>query len=154
MYNVSRKVFIHTSFHVDNSGNPLLCICAHVRQPCSSALTCTYNDGLTNWHRHPGEYGEETCLCYMSVKSNTDNHTSTMFRAAPKSSRALCQKNKTNLIVDSKCNSAILLWPLPCFVLALITVEEHMVKEPELGFAKSKAALMINKCEVQDWKFL
>lgn len=40
----------------------------------------------------------------------------------------------------------------PCFALALITVEEHMVEEPEVGF--TKVALIINKCEVHRWTFL
>lgn len=73
----------------------------------------------------------------------------TMFRAAPKSSRALCQKNKnkSNLIVLSKCNSAIPVLTISCFVLALITVKEHMVMDPEMGFTKSFVALMMNKCE-------
>lgn len=64
-----------------------------------------------------------------SQEKKGDVHTSTIFRAAPKSC-ALCQEN--NSIVLSKCNSAILLWPLPYFALALITVEEHMVTEPEV----------------------
>lgn len=61
----------------------------------------------------------------------------TMFRAAPKSSCALCQKktkNKYNLIVLSKCNSAIPVLTISCFVLAFITVKEHMVMDPEMGF--------------------
>lgn len=33
---------------------------------------------------------------------------------------------------------------ISCFVLALITVEEHMVMDPGLGFTKSIVALIIN----------
>lgn len=31
---------------MDNLGNLLLYISAHLRQPCSSVLTCRYHDGL------------------------------------------------------------------------------------------------------------
>lgn len=37
--------------------------------------------------------------------------------------------------------------PISCFELALITVEEHMVMDPGLGFTKRIVALIINKCE-------
>lgn len=64
-----------------------------------------------------------------------------MFRAARKSSCALCQKKiqkkyNYNLIVLSKCNSAIPVLTISCFVLASITVKEHMVMDPKLGFTK------------------
>lgn len=64
------------------------------------------------------------------------------------------KKNKYNLIVLSKCNSAIPVMTISCFVLALITVDEHMVMDPELGFTKGFVALIMNKCEVQGWEFL
>lgn len=45
--------------------------------------------------------------------------------------------------------------PISCFVLALITVKEHMVADPGDGFHyKSIVALIINKCEVQGWELL
>lgn len=52
---------------------------------------------------------EADILSTESHEKKGDVHTSPIFRAAPKSSCALCQKNKQkkNSIVLSKCNSAI-----------------------------------------------
>lgn len=60
-----------------------------------------------------GEYGKSPGI-FMAIKEDTINTESQgkhliVFRAATKSSCALCQKSKRkNLIVLSKCNSAIL----------------------------------------------
>lgn len=148
MYAVVQRRSASFTHHctVDNLGSPLLFISAHLRQPCSSVLTCRHHNGLINWHRCPvfrGEYEKRPDIVLLKKKKKTtyteprqkeDVHTSTMIRAALTSSSALCQKKKKELDCLSKCNSAILLWPLPCFVLALITVEEHMVRKPEVGF--------------------
>lgn len=38
--------------------------------------------------------------------------------------------------------------PISCIVLALITVEEHMMMEPECGFTKVALIICVD-CEVQ-----
>lgn len=134
------KGLSHTSLHHGQFREP---VALHL---CSSETAQFDNIDMqvpwwalkSNWDRQTcfwGQYGKETYISqgghhkYGEPRKKGDVHTSTIFRAAPKSC-ALCQEN--NSIVLSKCNSAILLWPLPCFVLALITVEEHMVTEPEV----------------------
>lgn len=67
-----------------------------------------------------------------------DVHTSYHLQGGAGVITCTVPNNKNNLIVFSKCNSAILLWPLPCIVLASITVKEHMVLEPESGSQKVK----------------
>lgn len=129
-----------------NLGNQLLHISAYLTQPCSSVLTGS------NTNRD-GTYDKETWPCYVRQsgherKKQTQSRGSRATLTTPprsrgpqKSSSCTVPKNKKDLIVFSKCNSAILLWPLPCFVLALITVEEHIVMEP-LSSTQSELALL------------
>lgn len=89
----------------------------HLRQPCSSVLTCRSHDELIKIDGDTDDpvFEVKDSRQYITRTESQeikggDVYTSTIFRAALKSSCALCQKKKkmNDLIVLSKCNSAIL----------------------------------------------
>lgn len=119
-----------------------------LRTGCSSSsvLTCRHHDKQTLWTLFWKHIRKKRPLNLFSFKMVVTSRQRKgkkagrpLFSFHPdrtKSSRALCQNKGTT----SKCNSAIRSWSLPCFAIALITVDEHMGTSPEVGFTIKKGA--------------